>query len=87
MRTRIVWLELSLILMVLSFAEFGEVLREIRTDVVLDWFVSLAPLASRDATRHFRRVGPRIRTGGRMAGLRTLCRVYLTVRPIGSTAP
>src|SRR2546427_4864146 len=44
MRTRIVWLELSLILMALSFAEFGEVLREIRTDVVLDWFVSLAPL-------------------------------------------
>src|SRR3989449_10447981 len=50
MRTRIVWLELSLILMALSFAEFGEVLREIRTDVVLDWFVSLAPLIWIDAS-------------------------------------
>ena len=44
MRTRIVWLELSLILLALTFAEVGEVLRELRTDVVLDWFVSLAPL-------------------------------------------
>jgi len=44
MRTRIVWLELSLILLALTFAELGEVLRELRTDVVLDWFVSLAPL-------------------------------------------
>src|SRR5437667_2063424 len=44
MRTRIVWLELSLILLALAFAEFGEILREIRTDVVLDWFVTLAPL-------------------------------------------
>src|SRR5207245_9454010 len=50
MRTRIVWLELSLILMAVSFAEFGEVLREIRTDVVLDWFVSLAPLIWIDAS-------------------------------------
>src|SRR2546427_8241846 len=50
MRTRIVWLELSLILMALSFAEFGEVLREIRTDVVLDWFVTLAPLIWIDAS-------------------------------------
>src|SRR5438128_1362159 len=44
MRTRVVWLELSLILLALTFAELGEVLRELRTDVVLDWFVSLAPL-------------------------------------------
>src|SRR2546422_8924256 len=44
MQTRIVWLELSLILLALTFAEPGEVLRELRTDVVLDWFVSLAPL-------------------------------------------
>lgn len=44
MRARIVWLELSLILLTLTFAELGEVLRELRTDVVLDWFVSLAPL-------------------------------------------
>src|SRR5438552_15860357 len=44
MRTRVVWLELSLILLTLTFAELGEVLRELRTDVVLDWFVSLAPL-------------------------------------------
>src|SRR3989475_11044118 len=44
MRTRIVWLELSLILLALTFAELGEVLRELRTDVVFDWFVSLAPL-------------------------------------------
>src|SRR3989441_7020137 len=44
MRARIVWLEISLILLALVFAEAGEVLRELRTDVVLDWFVSLAPL-------------------------------------------
>ena len=44
MRTRIVWLELSLILLALSFAEVGEVLREIRSDVVLDWLITLAPL-------------------------------------------
>src|SRR5438876_11128150 len=44
MRTRIVWLELSLILLALTFADVGRVLRELRTDVVLDWFVSLAPL-------------------------------------------
>src|SRR2546422_3048355 len=44
MRTRVVWLELSLILLALTFAELGEVLRELRTDVIFDWFVSLAPL-------------------------------------------
>ena len=44
MRARIVWLEISLILLALAFAEAGEVLRELRTDVVLDWFVTLAPL-------------------------------------------
>jgi hypothetical protein len=44
MRPRVVWLELSLILVALSFAELGEVLRELRTDVVLDWFVSAVPL-------------------------------------------
>src|SRR5207302_8217899 len=35
---------LSILLLALLFAEFGEVLREIRTDVVLDWFITLAPL-------------------------------------------
>src|SRR6267378_5731791 len=44
MRIRIVWLELSILLLALLFAEFGEVLHEIRTDVVLDWFVTLMPL-------------------------------------------
>jgi len=44
MRARVVWLEMSLILVALTFAELGEVLRELRTDVVLDWFVSLVPL-------------------------------------------
>ena len=44
MRVRIVWLEISLILLALAFAEVGEILRELRTDVVLDWFVSIAPL-------------------------------------------
>jgi hypothetical protein len=44
MQTRTVWLELSVLLLALLFAEFGEVLREIRTDIVLDWFVTLAPL-------------------------------------------
>ncbi len=44
MRVRVVWLEMSLILAALTFAELGEVLRELRTDVVLDWFISLAPL-------------------------------------------
>src|SRR5213592_2582035 len=44
MRSRIIWLELSILLLTLLFAEFGEVLREIRTDVVLDWFITLAPL-------------------------------------------
>src|SRR5947199_5996165 len=44
MRTRIIWLEISLILLALTFAQGGEVLRGLRTDVVLDWFVSLAPL-------------------------------------------
>ena len=44
MRARVVWLEISLILVALTFAELGEVLRELRTDVVLDWFVSLVPL-------------------------------------------
>jgi len=43
MRARIIWLEISLILLALAFAEAGEVLRELRTDVVLDWFISLAP--------------------------------------------
>jgi len=44
MRARVVWLEISLILVALTYAELGEVLRELRTDVVLDWFVSLVPL-------------------------------------------
>jgi hypothetical protein len=44
MRIRIVWLEVSILLLALLFAEFGEVLHEIRTDVVLDWFVTLVPL-------------------------------------------
>jgi hypothetical protein len=44
MRARVLWLEISLILVALTFAELGEVLRELRTDVVLDWFVSLVPL-------------------------------------------
>ena len=44
MRTRVIWLEAILILLALLFAEFAEVLREIRTDVVTDWFVTLAPL-------------------------------------------
>src|SRR5207245_9169656 len=43
MRSRIIWLELSILLLALLFAEFGEVLREIRTDVVNDWFITLAP--------------------------------------------
>jgi len=50
MRSRIIWLELSILLLALLFAEFGEVLREIRTDVVLDWFVTLAPLIWIDAS-------------------------------------
>jgi len=50
MRTRIVWLEMSVILLALTFAELGEVLRELRTDVVLDWFISLAPLIWIDAS-------------------------------------
>jgi hypothetical protein len=44
MGTRVVWLEVLLLLVALTFAEFGEVLRELRTDVVLDWFVTFAPL-------------------------------------------
>src|SRR5205807_572512 len=50
MRIRVVWLELSILLLALLFAEFGEVLHEIRTDVVLDWFVTLAPLIWIDAS-------------------------------------
>src|SRR6266480_2878710 len=50
MRSRIIWLELSILLLALLFAEFGEVLREIRTDVVLDWFVTLVPLIWIDAS-------------------------------------
>src|SRR5438034_7332593 len=50
MRSRIIWLELSILLLTLLFAEFGEVLREIRTDVVLDWFITLAPLIWIDAS-------------------------------------
>src|SRR6266568_9601014 len=44
MRARVVWLEVSLLLAALTFVELGEVLRELRTDIVLDWFISLAPL-------------------------------------------
>ena len=44
MRRSVLWLELPLILSILIFIEFGVVLRELRTDVVLDWFVSIAPL-------------------------------------------
>jgi len=50
MRTRIVWIELSILLLALLFSKFGEVLREIRTDVVLDWFITLAPLIWIDAS-------------------------------------
>src|SRR5438034_9022551 len=50
MRSRIIWLELSILLLTLLFAEFGQVLREIRTDVVLDWFITLAPLIWIDAS-------------------------------------
>src|SRR6267143_892757 len=50
MRIRIVWLELSILLLALLFAEFGEVLHEIRTDVVLDWFFTLMPLIWFDAS-------------------------------------
>src|SRR6267143_3626260 len=50
MRIRIVLLELSILLLALLFAEFGEVLHEIRTDVVLDWFVTLMPLIWFDAS-------------------------------------
>ena len=32
MRARVVWLEISLILVALAFAELGEVLRELRTE-------------------------------------------------------
>lgn len=44
MRRSVLWLELPLILAILIFVEFGAVLHELRTDVILDWFVSLAPL-------------------------------------------
>jgi hypothetical protein len=44
MGTRVLWLELLLVLVALTFAELGEVLRELRTDIVSDWFVTLAPL-------------------------------------------
>src|SRR6267143_2610903 len=44
MRRSVLWLELPLILSILIFIVFGVVLRELRTDVVLDWFVSIAPL-------------------------------------------
>src|SRR5437879_12211870 len=50
MRSRIIWLELSILLLALLFAEFGEVLREIRTDVVLDWCITLAPLSWLDVS-------------------------------------
>src|SRR5256712_13862999 len=46
MRTRVVWLELSLILLALTVAEPGAVLRELRPDVVFDWFGSLQSLVS-----------------------------------------
>lgn len=44
MRRSSLWLELPLILLVLLFLEVGAILRELRTDVVIDWFVSIAPL-------------------------------------------
>ena len=44
MPRNVLWLELPLILSILIVVELGEVLRELRTDVVLDWFVSIAPL-------------------------------------------
>src|SRR3989440_8696839 len=44
MQRSVLWLELPLILAILVFVEFGAVLHELRTDVVLDWFVTLAPL-------------------------------------------
>src|SRR5439155_429845 len=44
MRGRILGVELSILLAALVFAEIGVVLRELRTDRILDWFVSLVPL-------------------------------------------
>jgi hypothetical protein len=44
MRGRVLWIELALLLTALAFAEMGEVLRELQSSVIVDWFVSLAPL-------------------------------------------
>ena len=44
MRGRILGVELSILLAALVFSEIGVVLRELRTDRILDWFVSLVPL-------------------------------------------
>src|SRR6266545_2034261 len=50
MGRRVLSIELPLLLLTLVVAELGEVVRELRTDVVLDWFVSLAPLIWIDAS-------------------------------------
>src|SRR5256885_14984895 len=50
MRRSVLWLELPLILLALLFVEVAAILRELRTDVVLDWFVSIAPLIWIDAS-------------------------------------
>jgi len=44
MRGRVLGAELAIVLAALLFAETGVILLELRTDRILDWFVSLVPL-------------------------------------------
>src|SRR5438876_730229 len=44
MRGRVLGAELAIVLAALVFAETGVILLELRTDRILDWFISLVPL-------------------------------------------
>ncbi len=41
---RLIWLEVAALLLALVLLEMGVVMLELRTAIIVDWFVSLAPL-------------------------------------------
>lgn len=43
---RLIWLEVSALLLALILLEMGVVMLELRTAIIADWFVSLAPVFS-----------------------------------------
>ena len=43
---RLIWLEVAALLLALILLEMGVVMLELRTAIIADWFVSLAPVFS-----------------------------------------